>query len=92
VVPHIAWSVHGTVVSLKDVAVSVSRPVVSALVAALVSAGVAFGLLQSVPSWLRLAVGVGVLVAIYVPILLFAMGQRALFLDVLRGLRAPEPN
>jgi len=88
VVPHLAWSVHGTVVSLKDIAIAVSKPLVSIAVASLTSAWVVFNLLAEASPWLRLASGLSVLSAIYLGMLLFAMGQRALYLDLLRDLRA----
>ncbi len=87
-VPHLAWCVHGTVVSLKDIAVTVSRPLLSALVAALAAGSVVFGLLSAGAPWQRLAFGVVVLVAVYLSMLLFVMGQRALYLEVLREVRA----
>jgi len=53
------------------------------------SGGVAFGLLASVAPWLRLAAGLMLLGTVYLGLLLFAMGQRTLYLEVLRGLRTP---
>jgi PST family polysaccharide transporter len=89
VVPHLAWCLHGTVVSLKDIAVTIARPLASTLAAAAASGGVAFGLLASVAPWLRLAAGLMLLGTVYLGLLLFAMGQRTLYLEVLRGLRTP---
>ena len=86
-VPHLAWCVHGTVVSLKDVAVSVSRPLASVLIATVASGAVTFGLMSSVPPWLRLITGVLVLAAVYLGVLLFATGQRALYLEVLNEVK-----
>ena len=90
VLPHILWSIHGTGVTLRDVGLAVGRPLASALAATLVAGIVAFGLLPSVSPLLRLTVGVGVLTAVYLVVLLFAMGQRALYVEVLRGIRAPR--
>ena len=92
-VPQLAWSLHGTVVSLKDIAISISRPLASTMVAAAAAAGVAFGLLAPTAApWLRLGVGITVLAGVYVGMLLFALDQRALYRDVLRGLRARAPT
>ncbi len=87
-VPHLAWCVHGTPVSLKDIAITVGRPMLSVLVAAMVAGGIVFGLLPAIPPWQRLAIGLAILVAVYLGMLLFVMGQRALYLDVLREVRA----
>jgi hypothetical protein len=82
--------VHGTVVSLKDVAACIGRPFASALVATAASGSVAFGLLEASPPWLRLAIGVTVLAGVYLWMLLCVMNQKALYLDVIRELR-PGP-
>ncbi len=87
VVPHIAWGVHGTVVSLKDIMTSISRPLLSTIVASIPAAGVAFFLFESASPLLRLIVGILILVFVYVGMLLYVMNQRALYLDVIRGLK-----
>ena len=40
VIPHLAWCVHGTGVSLKDIIWAISRPLLSAIVAAALAGGV----------------------------------------------------
>jgi hypothetical protein len=40
VIPHILWCVHGTPISLRDVLLAVSRPLCSAILAALLALGV----------------------------------------------------
>ena len=42
VIPHLAWCVQGTVISLKDITWAVSRPLLSALVAAVLAGGILF--------------------------------------------------
>ncbi|MFI5092235.1 MAG: lipopolysaccharide biosynthesis protein [Candidatus Acidiferrales bacterium] len=86
-VPLIAWCVHGTVVSFRDVLLVVSRPLVSSVVAAGIALGVRlfYGhLLSPLP---RLFLETVVLFAIYVGMLLFVMGQKFFYMDLLRGLR-----
>ena len=85
--PHIAWGVHGTVVSLKDIMTCMSRPLLSAVVASIPAAGVTFVLLQSASPLLRLVSGILVLGLVYIGMLLYVMNLRGLYMDVMRGLK-----
>jgi O-antigen/teichoic acid export membrane protein len=87
VVPHIAWCVHGTVVSLKDVLLAVSRPLFSGIVAASLaySGQMLYGhMLSPLP---RLVLGSTILFGAYLGMLFYVMGQKALYVNLLRGLR-----
>ena len=86
-IPHIAWCVHGTMVSLKDIVLVVSRPLVSGIVATVFASGAQWfygKLLSPLP---RLVLGVTVLLCFYLGMLLFVMGEKAFYLNLLRGLR-----
>jgi PST family polysaccharide transporter len=87
VVPHIAWSLHGTVVSLRDIAKIIARPMLSTFVAAVPAAAVVFMLMQTAPALARIAVGVALLAIVYAGMLMIVMNQRAIYVDALRGLR-----
>jgi O-antigen/teichoic acid export membrane protein len=87
VVPHVAWCIHGTIISLSDLLQAVSRPFLSGMVAAALAFGVQsfFGpLLSPLP---RLVLGGGVLVGSYLLMLFWVMGQKSFYLDLLRTLR-----
>jgi O-antigen/teichoic acid export membrane protein len=86
-VPHIAWCVHGTVVSLRDILVTASRPLVSGIAAGAVGFGVQYLCGPSMSHLVRLILGSTVLLSVYAGILLFVMGQKAVYLDLIRGLR-----
>jgi len=86
-VPHVAWGLHGTVVSLRDIALAASRPLVSGIVAGGVAFGAQFLCGQSLSALLRLMLGIPILFGVYAGMLLYVMGQKALYLDLLRGLR-----
>jgi O-antigen/teichoic acid export membrane protein len=90
VVPVVAWSVHGTVISLRDVLLAVSPPLASSLVAA----GLAFAVRsvygQSLSPMPRLVLETTVLLLTFLGMLLFATGQKSLYLDLLGGLRKPS--
>jgi O-antigen/teichoic acid export membrane protein len=90
VVPVIAWSVHGTGISLRDVLLAVSRPLASSFGAATLVFAVrsVYGqLLSPLP---RLVLEITVLLVTYLGMLLFATGQKSLYLDLFRGLIAPS--
>jgi O-antigen/teichoic acid export membrane protein len=87
VVPHVAWCVHGTAISLRDVAAAVIRPVACGVVAGAVGYAVRLmggDFLSPLP---RLVLESGVLAVTFFALLVFVAGQKALYLDLLRGLR-----
>jgi len=91
VIPHIAWCVKDTGVSLGDILVTVRRPLVSGLV----GAGLAFGahhlctpFMSALP---RLLIAGIILLAVYVAMLFYVMGQKAFYLDILKGFRKRAP-
>ena len=90
VLPFIAWCVHGTPVSFRDVLLAVARP----LVAGILAGGLAFGVQlfygQSLTPLPRLVLESSVLLVTFFGLLLFVGGQKTLYLDLLRGLRSPS--
>src|SRR6266436_60139 len=90
-VPHILWCIHGTNIPFGDILGVVKRPVVSAAVAALIAFAVQFRFGQNLPPLLRLIIGCGILFAVYTLILLYAMGQKDFYLDLVRGLANRSP-
>jgi PST family polysaccharide transporter len=86
VVPHIAWCVRGTVISLRDIVSAVRRPLVSSVVAATLAFGLQllFGsLLTPLP---RLVLGSAILFGTYAGMLLYVMGEKAFYINLVRGL------
>ena len=88
--PVIAWSVHGTAISFKDVLSAVSRPLSSGVVAA----GIAFGIRLVYGQFLsplpRLLLESFILLIAFLGVLLFATGQKSVYLDLLRRLKGPS--
>jgi PST family polysaccharide transporter len=85
IVPLVAWATSGTVISLRDILLVVSRPLLSGIVAT----GLAFGLqllygplLLPLP---RLVLGVTLVFSAYLGMLLYVMGQKPFYVDLLRG-------
>jgi O-antigen/teichoic acid export membrane protein len=91
VVPHVAWCLHGTPISLRDVAPAVIRPLAAGLVAGAVGYAVRLmcgGDLSPLP---RLVLETGVLAATFFAVLVFVAGQKALYVDLLRGFMGRMP-
>ena len=86
-VPHIAWCVHGTMISLRDLVHVSRRPFLSAIVAAVVAFAAQFFYGQSLSPIPRLVLGGGILLIVYLWMLLYVMGQKAFYLELLQGLR-----
>jgi O-antigen/teichoic acid export membrane protein len=87
IVPLIAWGVHGTPISFRDIVRTASRPLLSGVVAGVLAfaAQSLFGLSMSpLP---RLVLGVTILLAAYAGMLLYVMGQKTLYLNLIRALR-----
>jgi PST family polysaccharide transporter len=92
VIPHIAWCVHGTVVSFKDIVITVSRPLLSGVVAAAVTFGLVSFYGELLPALARLIVGGAVLLAVYLGMLLYAMGQKGFYMNLVAGLKPGRMN
>ena len=87
IIPTIAWAKAGTSISWRDIFHVVSRPSLSATVAAMVAYGMQVLCGRSLSPFLRLMLGVVVLSSSYLWMLLYIMGQKATYVDLFRGLR-----
>jgi O-antigen/teichoic acid export membrane protein len=89
IIPMIAAAVRGTVISIRDVLLTVSRPLISGIMAA----GLVLALQLSYGPFLsplpRLTLGVVLVVAGYLGMLFYVMGQKQFYLDILKGFRRP---
>ena len=84
--PLIAWAVHGTAISFRDILVTACKPLACGMVAAgfALAVRVTYGhVLSPLP---RFALESGVLLATFLVMLLFVAGQKALYVDLVRGL------
>jgi O-antigen/teichoic acid export membrane protein len=91
VVPHVAWCVHGTPISLSDVAAAVFRPLASGVIAGLAGYAARLMVGELLPPLPRLMLESGVLVVTFFAVLVFVAGQKALYVDLLRGLSRGRP-
>jgi O-antigen/teichoic acid export membrane protein len=86
VLPHIAWCVHGTAIPLRETLETLSRPLISGIVAAVppfVLQTLYGGLLSPLP---RLLLGTGIFLSVYAGMLLLVMGQSDFYRELIRGL------
>lgn len=86
IIPVIAWSRHGTIIKGGDIWRTVRPPVLSGLVAAGLTLGASLWLSGRLAPLSRLLAGGGVMLASYLGMLLFAMKQKALYLDLIREI------
>ena len=85
-VPHVAWCVHGTAITLRDVLATVIRPLASGLAAGAVGYAMRLMSGEFLSPVLRLVLESGVLAVTFFVVLIFMAGQRKLYVDLLRGL------
>jgi O-antigen/teichoic acid export membrane protein len=90
VIPFIAWCVHGTAVSFRDILSAIARPLFSGIVAGAVAFAVQHFCGQSMTPLPRLAIESSALFVTFFGLLLFVGGQKTLYLDLLRGLARPS--
>lgn len=89
--PVTLWSVHGTAVSFRDVVATASRPLIASLVAGAAAFGVcsAYGRYQD--HLARLVIGGLALAATYLVTILYVMGQKAYYVDLLQKFTRRSP-
>ncbi len=90
-VPHILWCIHGTNISFGDILGVVKRPVISAAFSAALAFAVQFEFGQNLPPLVRLLMGCGILFLAYLLMLLYVMGQKAFYVDLIRALASRSP-
>jgi len=86
IIPHIVWCTYKTNISPNDVFQTLKQPFFSAIVAAILTLGVK-SFSHHLPVLLQLVIGIGILFGTYSWMLLYIMGKKAFYLDLLRGLR-----
>jgi O-antigen/teichoic acid export membrane protein len=87
--PHVAWCLHGTPIAIRDLAKAIAGPFLAGSLAAACTFELWRHLGQELPSVLRLALGGATMSVVYGWILLFMVGHRALYINVLATLRRP---
>jgi PST family polysaccharide transporter len=86
-IPLVAWGVYCTAISLWDVLAATKRPLSSGIVAGAIAYLVQLYAGQTLSPLLRLMMESTVLVSAYVGMLLFVMGQKTIYWDLLQSFR-----
>lgn len=84
VVPAVAWAVQGTVLSMRDVVVALSRPMGASLAGGAVAVVFRFMYGAGISPFVRLILESTILLVTFAGVLLFAMGQSSFYFDLLR--------
>ena len=87
VIPHIIWCVRGTAISVRDVFMTLSRPLLSGIVAAVLPFALQLFCGHLLSPLLRVVIGGIIFLGVYVAMLLYVMGQKSFYMNLLRGLR-----
>jgi PST family polysaccharide transporter len=86
-VPHIAWAIHGTSISLRDIFRTASRPFLAGIATGGLSYGMRLLYGQLLSPFLRLVLGGGIMLVLYLWILLYVMGQKSFYYDIFLRLK-----
>ncbi|MGB6130431.1 MAG: lipopolysaccharide biosynthesis protein [Acidobacteriaceae bacterium] len=86
VFPLIAWAVHGTEISFRDVMRTAGPPLIASAAAGAVAFAVGMAFCRSFVPLLRLSIECSVLLVAFIGFLMMVAGQRTLYLGLLRGV------
>lgn len=89
-VPHVTWCLHGTPISVLDLARSVRVPFLAGILASLCMFELHRHMSHDLHPALRLALGGGAMAIVYGWILLFPCGYRDICRDAIAALRGPS--
>jgi hypothetical protein len=87
VLPNISWSVHGTAISVKDILLVIRRPLLAGGVAGAACLALQLSFGGFLHPLARLVVGVSAFGVAYLGMLLYGLGQKDFYLEIVRGLR-----
>ena len=85
--PLMAWGVYKTAISLRDVMAAAKRPLSSGFVAGAVAYFLHLYIQDSLSPLFRLLLESGVLVGVYAVMLLYVMGQKTIYSDLLQSFK-----
>jgi O-antigen/teichoic acid export membrane protein len=89
VIPMVVAAVRGTVISVRDILLTVSRPLLSGIVATGLVLGLQFSYGPFLSPLPRLVLGIALVLTGYLGMLLYVMGQKLFYLDLIRGFIKP---
>ena len=86
--PWIPWALHGTAIRVRDIGLTLSRPLASSAVAAIIAFGIKVFCDQALSLPPRLTLEMFVFGITYLVMLLLVLGQKSFYVDMVRGLRS----
>jgi PST family polysaccharide transporter len=86
VVPHVLWCVKGTVISAGDIACCLFRPFLAGGIASSAALVVHAGIGPSLPPIVKLMLGGAVMFSFYAGTLLFVLGEKDIYFNLVRSL------
>ena len=90
IVPITAWAVHGTVISVRDILLALSRPLASSAAAAAIAFGAHLFYGPMLSPVARLLLEIALFGITYLGVLLLNAGERSLYLDLIRRSASAE--
>ena len=90
VIPFMAWCLKGTAVSFRDLLLTLIRPLSFGILAGGLAFIVRLACVQLFTPLPRLVVETSVLLIVFFGLLWFVGGQKAFYLDLIRGMRKPS--
>jgi O-antigen/teichoic acid export membrane protein len=87
-VPLTVWAVHGTAIRVRDIWLTLGRPLASSIVAAILAFGVHVQFGQVLSLLPRLALEMFVFGAVYLVVLLLISDHRAFYMDMIRTAKS----
>jgi len=87
VVPNIFWCIRGTLITALDAFRTLGRPMLSSLAAMVLPLTLQTAHLSAASPFIRLGVGGTLFLVVYAWMLLYVMGQKELYLDILKSLK-----
>lgn len=90
VIPAALWAIHGTVITLRDILVTLSKPLFSGLYATCLTFGLEPLYNSQLPPLLRLVISISIFAAAYIGMMFYVMGMKDFFMDIFKGFIQPE--
>jgi O-antigen/teichoic acid export membrane protein len=91
VLPLIAWAVHGTAISVRDILRTVGQPLISSIVGALFAFGARMAVGHLLSPLSMLVLESSVLLLVFLGMLFYAMGQKTFYMNLLQGFKRRTP-
>lgn len=95
VLPLAAWAIRGTAITMRDLLVQISRPMISGSIAAVIAFEAEPFYSMNLAPLPRLTVGLAIFTLCYSVLLLYAFKQRRMYFDLVREMirkRSPEES